>query len=151
MWFRFMHMPEDDQDRLNIYVRIARTIFFTALVTSVTWIVGSTQDILFQGEAFNDTLFDVLSLPCMLFIVMVVFKRGKSPAKSLRRRYVWLPAMTLVVLLGETVTLFGWWDLGPTLGWWRSGLLLLAAATLVMWATERTVQSRRLDRSDVRS
>ena len=154
MWFRLMgacRMLDSDQDGLEKYVRTARAVFFTAVVTCGKWMAGSVQDILFQGQAYNDSLFDVLFFPCLLFILVVCIKGGEVAAKPMRKRYLWLPALALVVFLGETATLSGWWDLGPTLGWWRSGLLAVAAATLVMWATERTVRSLRSDRSDVRS
>ena len=154
MWFRLMgacQRLDSDQDGLDKYVRTARTVFATALVTSSKWIAGSVQDILFQGQTYNDSLFDVLFFPGLLFVLLASINGGELPAKALRKRYVWLPALALVVFLGETATLSGWWDLGPTLGWWRSGLLAVAAATLVMWATERTVRSLRSDRSDVRS
>ena len=154
MWFRLMgacQMLESDQDGLEKYVRTARAVFFTAVVTCGKWMAGSVQDILFQGQAYNDSLFEVLFFPSLLFILVVCIKGGEVAAKPMRKRYLWLPALALVVFLGETATLSGWWDLSPTLGWWRSGLLAVAAATLVMWATERTVRSLRLDRSDVRS
>ena len=154
MWFRLMgacQMLESDQDGLEKYVRTARAVFFTAVVTCGKWMAGSVQDILFQGQAYNDSLFEVLFFPSLLFILVVCIKGGEVAAKPMRKRYLWLPALALVVFLGETATLSGWWDLSPTLGWWRSGLLVVAAATLVMWATERTVRSLRSDRSDVRS
>ena len=154
MWFRLMgacQMLESDQDGLERYVRTARTVFITAVITSAKWMAGSVQDILFQGQAYNDSLFEVLFFPGMLFVLLASIKGGEVSAKRLRKRYVWLPAVALVVFLGETATLSGWWDLSPTLGWWRSGLLAVAAATLVMWATERTVRSLRSDRSDLRS
>ena len=130
---------ESDEDKLDKHVRIARTMFLTTLITSAKWMAGSVQDILFQGQAFQDSLFDVLFFPCLLFILLASIKGGTLSAKPLRRRYMWLPALAMVVLAGEILTLYGWWDLGPTLGWWRSGLLVVVAATIAMWATERTV------------
>lgn len=142
VWFQFMNacrVLEGDQDRLDRYVRTARTVFATAVATSGTWIVGSVQDILFQGQAYRDSLSEVLVFPCLLFVSFASSKGGKLRAGFVRRRYAWLPVLGFVVLLGEVVTLFGWWNLGPTLGWWRSGLLVVVAATIAMWATERTV------------
>ena len=142
VWFEFMsawRVLEGDRDGLDRYVRTAQTVLATAVVTSSKWIVGSVQDILFQGQAYQDSLFQVLMFPCLLFVILASIAGGKLRTGFVRRRYAWLPVLGFVVLLGEVVTLSGWWDLGPTLGWWRSGLLVVVAATIAMWATERTV------------
>ena len=140
--FEFMgtcRVLDGDRDRLDRYVRTARTVLATAVVTCSKWIVGSVQDVLFQGQAYQDSLFEVLMFPCLLFVILASIEGGKLRTGFVRIRYAWLPALGFVVLLGEVATLSGWWDLGPTLGWWRSGLLIVLAATVAMWATERTV------------
>lgn len=131
-----------EQNRSDKYVRAARTALVTSLITSGKWMAGSVSDVMVQGQPYQESLFEILFFPCLLFILLAFITHGEFSPKSMQRRYLWLPALTLIVLPGETVTLLGLWNLNPILGWWRSAILLVAAATLTMWATERTAKSR---------
>ena len=131
-----------EENRSDKYVRAARTALVTSLITSGKWMAGSVSDVLVQGQPYQEALFEILFFPCFLFVLLAFITHGEFSPKTMQRRYLWFPALTLVVLSGETVTLLGLWNLNPILGWWRSGVLLVATATLAMWATERTTQSR---------
>lgn len=145
MNFQFMaafREKEGDEDSFSRYLRMLRAVCGGAICGSL-WLMLSTSGPVYGSQSPDDGLGSVLFVSIVMFLFLGSYKAGEFLSSPLRKPYLAASAMVLALLVAESTTLLGWWNLSEMLAWWRTSLLILAGACLLLWTGEKTVQARR--------
>lgn len=140
---------EGDEDHLDKLLRILRATYWTALAGTLWLMLGSVWTVGFGGRSYEDDLIGLLFYSILIFLYCCSHPLFFSA--SPRRCFVGPSVVVLTAATGQAVTLLGWWDFREILGQWWMAILIVAVAWFFLWGGEKTVQSRRSRREDLRS
>ncbi len=143
MQFEFMgaFRAREGDDEFSRHLRVLRAAYY-GVVAGAFWLMGQTAWLVeYQGRPPEGAV-----IGAVMFSILTLAMAASSD--RFRRPYALPIIMLLLLTAGEATALLGWWGLDEVLAWWRGALLLVAAACVLLWAGEKTVQSRRARRED---
>ncbi len=138
MRFEFMGIFHDREgdDRFSKYLRVSSAVCH-GIVAGAFWLMGQTAWLMkYRGDSPSGAVVGAAVFSILVFGVV-------ASTDEIRRPYAAPAVMLFALVAGEAAMWLGLWDPRGLLAWWRTAMVLVAVACLILWAGERIVRSRR--------
>ncbi len=135
-------------DNFSKYLRISKATYIAILAGSMWFMLQSARWVGHESQSFDA---DLTFLIFTVIISATLFVASGSDTQSFSApvRYFVPGILVLALVLAETTTLLGWWNLEEMLLWWRRAIFAVLGASFLHWAGQKAVQIKRARPEDV--